>query len=178
MSKRRTLPFSIAPQSNSKDAKNRFKDTEFDIFSRIFAAFSIKFAREFHSRAMEITDDVGVETVTQFIKACQIEEYDMSECNILEFEFLCIQWEVSVIFNQISDFISSSMNNKTLLIDRLIFGRNRNLDTSDVESAIRCNFFDFLSDGKFKLFRSKLLFEFCRPTSRRTMLLGLLTLDF
>jgi uncharacterized protein YoxC len=97
-----------------------------------------------------MTDDVSVDTVTQFIKACQIEEYDMSKCNILEFEFLCSRWEVSAVLSEVSRFIASSMNSKSILIDRLIFGRNRNLDTSDVESAIRFAFFDFLSDAKFQ----------------------------
>jgi hypothetical protein len=150
MSKRKTLPFTTSPQTNNKDAKIRFKDKEFDICPRTFAAFSTRFAREFRSPSIEITDDVGVDTVTQMIKACQIEEYDMSECNILEFEFICGRWEVSVILSEISDFIESSMNSKSMIIDRLIFYRNRNLDTSEIECSIRSNFFDFLSDTKFQ----------------------------
>jgi hypothetical protein len=49
------------------------------------------------------------------------------------------------------------MNSKSILIDRLIFFRDRNLDTSDIESSIRLNFFDFLSDTKFKIFPIEIL---------------------
>jgi archaellum component FlaC len=150
MSKRTTLPFITSPQRNSKDAKIRFKDTEFDICPRIFAAFSPKFAREFEPPAIEMTDDVSLDTVTQFIKARQIEKYDMSKCNILEFEFVCSRWEVSAVLSEVSGFIGSSTNSKSILIDRLIFGRERNLNTSDIESAIRSAFFDLLSDARFQ----------------------------
>jgi hypothetical protein len=92
-----------------------------------------------------MTDDVSVDTVRQFIKACQIEEYDMSECNILELEFICRRWEVSTVMSEVSDFIASSMNSKSIVIGRLIFYRDLNVDTSDIESQIRSAFFDFLS---------------------------------
>jgi hypothetical protein len=70
----------------------------------------------------------------------------MSEWSILEFEFVWHRWEVSTILSEVPGFIESSVKNKSMLVDRLIFHRDHNLDTPNIESA----FFDFLGGAKFQ----------------------------
>jgi hypothetical protein len=71
MAARRTAPFvGIKP---SKDAKIRFKDQIFDISSRIFAAFSARFADQLRTTELTefvIDEDVSSASVSEFIKAC------------------------------------------------------------------------------------------------------------
>jgi hypothetical protein len=138
MAARRTAPFiGMAPM---KDAKIQFKAETFGISSRIFAAFSARFVAELRMTELSpfvIDKDVSSESVREFIRACQFEEYDISKCNLIEFEYLSEKWEVEVIATEVKKIISSASNQKSIVIDRLLFKLDRNEQTSEIESEVR-----------------------------------------
>ena len=100
---------------------------------------------ELNPNGYELTD----EAIQMFISCCQNEPFDMNDTNIFALQQLSIQYDVPVLINLSSQYISK--NQKPLIFETINYklqNPNSNIDLGSIEDLIAPNFFDFINDER------------------------------
>jgi hypothetical protein len=122
-----------------KDACLIFNSQILPVSSNLFSCFSGKFKRDLRDakKQLSVNTTADLDTVIQFVNACQLQTYSISLENALPLLSLAEEWEVQPLEEAVIEFMGRPENSVPLLIPTILRDLSRNADTSALETQLR-----------------------------------------
>jgi hypothetical protein len=95
-------------------------------------------------KEIPITLDVEPGSVTEFVKACQDQEFSITTENVLELRLLAEYWNVDEVRIETDHFLNDRERAQELVIPSIQFHLRHNMETSALEVTLRENLIEFL----------------------------------
>jgi hypothetical protein len=77
-----------------------------------------------------------MDSVVQFIEACQLRPYEFTAANSHEVHLLCEEWDIPSLLETVDSFLSDPSNQHNLLIPSILFFHKHDKSICDLEQQL------------------------------------------
>lgn len=150
-SSRFILNFPMTHYFNHKSKKYPFNFDIFKYFSKFFFREQSNYSKvtdiDLLTKEEEQQADLSDDSISNFIKFCQQQDYEINIENVICLNFLSTKYEVDELTKITNKYISEHQSDLRL---KLISFRQKNFDNStDLEQAISANLSDYVTNENF-----------------------------